>query len=232
MDKNDKKYNFVFSQNAFASRIRRSLIYELPRIPREIHEFLRPMEMRLDLNLSHNWGDFILYPDKTIFRIYGNGMDPNVFPRDVPLKIGFLEIMRQLGASQIVHLPDSARKGSFFPEWIEFVDYVLVKGAWKQIVHLLESYKFMTMCLRNHDPEGFITKLKIDKKMANFVHVFHYPKDIIRNVISFEEKDERKDKYLAYRKMVEAKWKKDPQYDPFPNILGEFSKVMHVMDFF
>lgn len=54
LDRDDKKYNFVMFRNDFVSRIRRSLIYEPPRILREIHEFLRPKEMRLDLYLSHN----------------------------------------------------------------------------------------------------------------------------------------------------------------------------------
>lgn len=67
MDKDEEKYNFVIVWNCFGSRIR-SLIFEPPRIPREIHEFLRPMEMRPDLSLSHNWEKLILYPNKTFFQ--------------------------------------------------------------------------------------------------------------------------------------------------------------------
>lgn len=162
--------------------------------------------MRPNLNLSHNCGDLILCLDKTIFKVYGNSLDPYVFQRDVTLRIWFLEIMRQLGVSQETHLPDKTKKGPFFPKWTTFVDYVMVKGAWRELFLLLTPYKLETVRPRNHDPEGFITKLKVDKGLGTFVHNFYYPKDVIRNISSFPEQDERK-----------AKLKKDPNYDPLPN---------------
>lgn len=54
---------------------------------------------------------------------------------------------------------------------------------------------------RNCDPKGFISKLKENKKMGTFVHVFYYPKDVIMSVFSLEEQDERKDKELAYKNL-------------------------------
>lgn len=54
LDKDDKRYNFLVFRNVFASRIRRALVCEPPRIPKEINEVLRPKEIRHELNFSHN----------------------------------------------------------------------------------------------------------------------------------------------------------------------------------
>lgn len=54
LEKDDQKFDYVVFQNAFASKLSRFLIHDPARIPKEIHDFLRPMERRTYLNLNHN----------------------------------------------------------------------------------------------------------------------------------------------------------------------------------
>lgn len=94
-DKKDSSY--VRFDNYFASGLRARLIVNPPRIPVELHDFLRPMERRPYLKLEHNWGDVIPYSVSTVIRVYGFHGESHIFPINVPLRLGFAEVMWQIG---------------------------------------------------------------------------------------------------------------------------------------
>lgn len=61
LDRNGKNTDYVTTTNIFATKLRQDLIVDVPRIPKELHDFLRPAKRRLNLNIAHNWGDVIPY---------------------------------------------------------------------------------------------------------------------------------------------------------------------------
>lgn len=85
----------------------------MPRIPTRLHDFLRLKERRPNLKIDNNWGDVIPYYNCTILQVYGTRNIPHVLPRDVPLRIGFLEVMWQLEDVEDNHLFDT-NNPSFF----------------------------------------------------------------------------------------------------------------------
>lgn len=114
LDKDDKTYDYVTFQNFFALELKRTLVVNIPRIPIALHDFMRPKERRPKLWVDHNWGDVIPYPDYTILRVYGSTVVPHQLPKYVPKRIGFLEVIWQLGRVENEHMLNQG-KGTFFP---------------------------------------------------------------------------------------------------------------------
>lgn len=85
--------SYVTFKNHFATRVLSFLQGPMPRVPKEILDFLRPMERRPDLGIQHNWGVFILHYDCIVIRFYGFPIGLHVLPRFVPMRIGFLEVI-------------------------------------------------------------------------------------------------------------------------------------------
>lgn len=65
----------------------------VPRVPKALHDFLRPKDRRPELGVDHNWGEVISYPAYTILRVYGATVAPHFFPKCALERIGFLEVM-------------------------------------------------------------------------------------------------------------------------------------------
>ena len=64
---------------------------------------------------------------------------PFLLPRYVPLRLGFLEVMRQISMLQEIDFPPD-KKGMFFPELIVFYHFVVTKGGRNELVHFLRPY--------------------------------------------------------------------------------------------
>lgn len=84
---------FVRFDNIFSSKLRQRLMVNPSRIPKELHDFVRPKERLPLLRIEQNWGDFIPYPISIVIRIYGFSGQPHVLPFNVPLGMGFYEVM-------------------------------------------------------------------------------------------------------------------------------------------
>lgn len=91
------KASFVRFGNYFASRLRGILTMNPPRIPTQLHDFLRPKERLPLLRIEHNWGDVIPYPVSTVIRVYGIPGEPHVLPFHVPFRLGFAEVIWKIG---------------------------------------------------------------------------------------------------------------------------------------
>lgn len=54
LDKDDKKIDYVVFENLFASKLRRVMVMNMPRIPKALHDFLRPKDRRPEQGIDHN----------------------------------------------------------------------------------------------------------------------------------------------------------------------------------
>lgn len=93
MDRNEQNTDYVATTIIFSTKLRQALMVDVPRIPKELDDFLRPAERWPDLNISHNWGDVIPYNNCIVLRVFGTQFTPHILPREVPLRIGFLQVM-------------------------------------------------------------------------------------------------------------------------------------------
>lgn len=91
----DQAYNFALSE--------------------DVKRFLRPVDLRGLETVKHNWGDWYYFFYITMIRIYGFEGSSLLFPNTVLDRIAYLEIIRQMGDSDHMHL-GSHDKQSFFPE--------------------------------------------------------------------------------------------------------------------
>ena len=89
--------------------------------------FIRPMDYDVKPSKCHNMGDIYFYNNTTIIRIYGFPGRPFVLPRYVPLRIGFLEVMREIAMLQETNFPPNKRKGSFFPDLTIFHHFAVIE---------------------------------------------------------------------------------------------------------
>lgn len=181
---------------------------DLPRIPKELHDFLRPKERRLDLGIDNNWGDVNPYEITTILREYGSHV--------------------QLGKVEEKHL--ASQKGNFFPNYIMFSDFVTIRYGWKNILPKLIPLKMKNCRARNHDPEGFIVALKVRIRGGRFWHNFNFLEDVIRNIFDLHKEENRKVKWLDFAKLEKAKKEKDPQFnDTFMDIKDEMLRLETIL---
>ena len=60
-----------------------------------------------------------------------------MLPRYVPLRIGFLEVMRQIAMLQETNFPSKKNKGTFFPDLTIFHHFTMTKEGKNELVHLL-----------------------------------------------------------------------------------------------
>ena len=83
-------------ENDFSYMLRRKLIPQVENFPFLLKCFIRPIDFDVKPLKCHNWGDIYFHNNTIVIRIYGFLGRPFVLPRYVPLRIGFLEIMRQI----------------------------------------------------------------------------------------------------------------------------------------
>lgn len=86
--------SYVSFDRDFASRLRNFLFFDNPIIPMELLRLIRPKEYCQDITIVHNFGDIILYPDSIVFRVCGCRVVPYILPYQVPLKVGYADILR------------------------------------------------------------------------------------------------------------------------------------------
>ena len=101
------------ADNASFIRLRCLILDDNPRIPKALMNIIRPMDNPHNLKVSHNWGDIIPFSVSTIFRIYGFKGNPHVLPCQVPLKVGLVEVLWQLGGVEEMFLLKKVTRVNF-----------------------------------------------------------------------------------------------------------------------
>lgn len=134
-DREDASYlNF---DRCFASRLKILLCQENPRFLKALLEFIRPKDFVENIKIVHNWGDIILYPISTIFRVYCFRGTPYLLPYQVPLKIGIAKILKQIGGLQEAELTNKGRE-TIFPTIAVAHQFVVTKGGWLNFENFLQ----------------------------------------------------------------------------------------------
>ena len=226
MSYNKRDASYVQFDNCFASRLRARLMVNMPRIPEDLHDFLQPKARRLELKVCHNWGDIIPYPVSTILRVYGFQGTPHILPYNVPSRMGFVEVLWQLGCIHEDNLTGKG-KGTLFPDYTVVSDFVFSKGGWVHFDQFFINYHLKNGSVRQHDPEGFFALFRQRIKGGKFSHVFNFPEDLIRNEFDLGRQELNKEKWIAYEKLLALVHKLDPKYDP----LMEFTPFHKRIDF-
>jgi hypothetical protein len=103
--------------NDFVYSLRQRLKCQVEYFPSQLLSFLRPLDCKVVPLICHSWGDVYFYQNTTVIRVFGFPGKPMVLPRYVPLRLGFLEILRQICMVQEMDFPPATkRKGSIFAE--------------------------------------------------------------------------------------------------------------------
>lgn len=131
--------SFLRFDNSFSSKLRKRLTVNPPRIPKELHDFVRPKERLPLVTIEHNWGDFISHPISTLIRIYGFAGQPHVLPFNVPLRLGFVEVMWQIGCIHDKELKGKG-KGTIFPNYTIIPYFVILKGGYEHFDKFFAPY--------------------------------------------------------------------------------------------
>lgn len=176
------------------------------------------------MKIEHNWGDIIPYPVSTVIKVYGFPGQPNVLPFNVPLRLGFAEVLWQIGCIHDKELKGRG-KGTIFPNYIVIPYFVIIKGGYVCFDELFAPYHLGVSTVKHSDPEGFYNVFKVRIKGSPLPHEHNFPKDIIRNEFDFMFQDWRKEKWIAFRKLWDIVQKMDPSYDPLNNFSPFCAKV-------
>ena len=185
----------------------------VPRIPQEGHDFLRLKERKPELRVLHNWGDIIPYPVSTVLRIYGFQGTPHILPYNVPPRLGFAEVMWQMGCIHEDNLTGKG-KGTFFPDYTVVSDFTFSKGGWTHFDKFFVDYHMRFGPRRQHDPEGFFALFRKRIKGGKFAHEFNFPEDLIRNEFDLNRQQLNNEKWIAYSKLLDIVHEMDLTYDP------------------
>ena len=155
---------------------------EIENFPFLLKCFIRPMGCDVNPPKCHNWGDIYFYNNTRVIGVYGFPGRPFVLPRYVPLRIGFLVVMKQIAMLQEIDFPPNKRKGTFFPDLIVFHHFVVTGLGRNELLHLLRPYNMVVSSKRLNDMEGFYAWLvKRVSHPSRGMHEFDFPKDIIKN---------------------------------------------------
>jgi hypothetical protein len=231
--------SFVRFDRYFSSRLRLLLRGDSPRIPQPFLELIRPKDHAKGLLVNHNWGDIIPYVVSNIFRIYGFLGQPHVLPYQVTLKVGIAELLWRIGTIDERDLLGKS-KATFFPMVTIVHDFVFVKKGWRSLGILLDKYQMAHSHACYIDLEGFYDLLRERSKAKAYTQTVYFPKDIIRNMFSFQEQEVRKEKRIVYRKVLEFVNAFEPIYDPLENkkywgakmdmLMNNFAGIMQTLN--
>lgn len=90
-------------------------------------DFLRPKDRVLDLGIQKNWGDWYLHTNATTTMVNGYRVIPPIFPKHVPNRLIYKEIIWQVKESNKAHLRGH-KKGFLLPPSYFF--YYTNKQGW------------------------------------------------------------------------------------------------------
>ena len=232
--------SFVRFDKYFASKLRRLILRDNPKIPKALMHLVRPMDNPHNLKVSHNWGDIIPYSVSTVIRIYGFKGTPHVLPYQVPLKVGVAEFLWQLGGVEDTFLH---KRGtwSIFPTCTVAHQFVITKEGWVFLQKFLDQYKMVVSHPHFCDAEGFFNSaLRHRIKLRPFEDEFYFSEDVIRNEYSLQEQEIEKEKWRVYSKVLNFINYFDKDYNPLSNdvttgdrmkkLMSTFPEIMEVMN--
>lgn len=130
------------------------------------------IQKTLQMSKSYKIGDWYLYQNHTVIRIYGCELCPYKLPRYVPMRLFVLEYYRQLINSDLTHFHSAKKKAH-----LKFKDHL---GPF--IMNKKEGWQYANQILRDkyklkrsfwwvpYDPEGFISARRVKYRLLAYDH--------------------------------------------------------------
>ena len=148
-------------------------------------------EMQKILQLSKNYklGDWYLYQDHTVIRVYGCELDPYRMPRYVLMRLFALEYFRQFGNADLVHFHSENKKVQLKVrnQLCRFL-YNKREEGWKEVDMILESLQLETRFRWvPYDPNHFISLRRVKHKLGGYTHIRLPHIEKYANLLSWKE---------------------------------------------
>lgn len=147
----------------------------------KILRFLRPKDMGHEVGIIHNWGDWYMFGDCIVIRVYGFEVAPYFLFKIVPDRVAYLEIIRQLSFSDFMHLKSYGRQ-TFMSSTLCFGDFTIISYSGYDLVSGKLDYYGLPIGNKREkfDPEHFICDAKNFQKLKGYEHSFLL-EDVIKN---------------------------------------------------
>lgn len=117
--------NYIHFEEYFVKTFYRFYSYPYhSALSEDVKRFLRPVDFGGPETIKYNWGDWYCFFNVTMIRVYGFEDAPLLLPKTVPNRIAYLEIIRQMGESNSMHLA-SHDKQSFLPGTLCIGEFVV-----------------------------------------------------------------------------------------------------------
>lgn len=130
------------------------------------------IQKTLQLSKSYKIGDWYLYQNHMVIRIYGCELCPYRLPRYVPMRLFALEYYRQLISSDLTHFHSAKNK-----DHLKFKDHLgpfimNKKEGWQEADQILrDKYKLKrSFWWVPYDPEGFISTRRVKYRLLGYDH--------------------------------------------------------------
>jgi len=130
------------------------------------------MQKILQLSKSYKLGDWYLYQDHTVIRIYGCELCPYRLPRYVPMRLFALEYYRQIINSDLTHFYSTKKKAR-----LKFRDrlgpFIMNrKEGWQDADLILKDQLMLKRSFWwvPYDPLGFISARRVKYRLTPYTH--------------------------------------------------------------
>ena len=130
------------------------------------------MRRILHLNKSYSIGNWYLYQNHIVIRIYGCELNPFRLPRYVPMRLFALEYFRQFGNSDYLHFQSKKKKSQLkVRSQLGPFLYNRKEEGWKEADNILEGLRLQTSFeWIPYDPNHFVSLRRVKYKLGSYAH--------------------------------------------------------------
>lgn len=148
-------------------------------------EFLRPKDLKLVLDIPHNWGSWFYFKYHTVNSLFCSFVTPQHLRITIQDRVFLLEIMHQLVEADKSLVGWSHKKGSMIPSQVMIGMYhFLNRKAYKILDSIINKYRLPRVKYRFYDTEWFVKKLE---KVNISKHEWDDKEDLIRNAKDYND---------------------------------------------
>ena len=131
------------------------------------------MQRILQLSKAYSIGDWYLYRNHTVIRIYGCELPPYILPKYVPMRLFALEYFRQFGNADVLRFSGKGKKAQLkVRNQLGHFIYNKRDEGWQEVDRMLESLGLESSFLWTpYDPNHFISLRRVKYRLASYDHL-------------------------------------------------------------
>jgi len=131
------------------------------------------MQRILHLSKAYSIGDWYLYQNHTVIRVYGCELPPYRLPKYVPMRLFALEYFRQFGNADVLHFSGKGKKAQLkVRNQLGHFIYNKREEGWQEADRMLESLGLETSFLWTpYDPNHFISMRRVRYRLSSYNHL-------------------------------------------------------------